>query len=195
MVKEIIQYASALLQMDELHEDIASGNVATVDGVAVVTDKPHLNGALRQLLICANLVITEVASYYLPLRARQTIKTTANGSITFARFRHRRVVDLIRVTKGGSSVRYERRPDRIVLPRGTYEIEYTYLPPTLRLEDRQPFAHKIGARILALGTVCEYCIINSMLDEAVMWDKRYRDAVLAAAMPKREVRLPRRRWL
>jgi len=195
MIKEIIEHAAAFLQMEELHNEIINGNTATIGGMATVIGKPHLDGALRQLLTCANLVITEVASYYFPLRARQTIKTTARGVITFVRFRNRRVIDIISVSRGGSNVRYERQADRIILPPGTYEIEYTFLPEALRIENRQPFSHKIGARILALGTVCEYCIISSMLDEAAMWDKRYRDAVVAASMPRREVRLPRRRFL
>jgi len=196
MIKEIIEHAATFLQMEELHDEIIKGNAVTAGGQAGVTGKPHLDGTLRQLVTCANLVITEVASYYLPLRARQTIKTTARGVITFVRFRNRRIVDIIRVTRDGSNVRYERKADRIILPAaGAYEIEYTFLPDALRLENRQPFSHKIDARILALGTACEYCIISSMLDEAAMWDKRYRDAVVAAAMPRREVRLPRRRFL
>jgi len=166
MFREIIEHAAIFLQVDG-HEE--------------------------QLLSCANLVIAEVATYYYPLTAKQRV-TAADGGVGFSVF-DKRVIDVTGVAAlSGHPVKFGRGTTRIELPNGEYDIEYTYMPARLGLDDPLPFGDKIGARILALGTACEYCIINSMLDEAAMWDKRYRDAVMAAAQPKGEIRVARRRW-
>jgi len=194
MVREILEQATAFLQMDELYEELLAGNVSTAGGRPVIEGKSHLDGAARQLLTCANLVMSEAAAYYFPLRAVQRV-VVSGEMIEFSAFENR-VIDVIRVTAvSGAPARFERRATRIELPDGEYTVEYTYLPLRLGLEDPLPFGHKIGARILALGTACEYCIVNSMLEEAAMWDKRYRDAITAAAQPKSEARLARRRWV
>ena len=96
----------------------------------------------------------------------------------------------------GSSVSYKSYFDRITLAApGKYTIEYSYAPGTLDVEDDSPYSERVPARVLAYGAACEYCIISGMTDEAVLWDKRFKDALGIAALKKSEKRVPKRRWL
>ena len=56
-----------------------------------------------------------------------------------------------------------------------------------------PLIEKIDARVIGYGIAAEYCIING-LDDALLWDKRYKDALKRAARTVGERRVKRRVW-
>ena len=70
---------------------------------------------------------------------------------------------------------------------------YRYAPAAKTAEDDSEYGQG-EARALALGTCCEYALSSGMYDEAVMWDKRYKDA-LAALCRTRGGTLKGRRWV
>ena len=61
----------------------------------------------------------------------------------------------------------------------------------LVIEDEADFAG--GERFLALGTACEFALMEGMFDRAAELDVRYKDA-LAAAGKSRGGRMRERRW-
>ena len=85
--------------------------------------------------------------------------------------------------------------DRILVPKkGRYEVEYSYMPQSVGLDDEIPYTERLGARAIGYGTACEYCIISGMTDDAVLWDKRYKDALHLAETGKTDKRVKPRRW-
>jgi len=193
MIKEILLDATAFLQLNEVNDAIFMGMVSTGSDLRpTVADKPHLNDVIGQLMQCVNLVISEVATHYHPLRITESA-ASRNGRIDF-NWLSNRVIEVLRVMANGGNVKFEQRATGIVVASGAYDVEYTYVPPPSRVESQSPFGSRISSRVLALGVVREYCIINNMLEEAAMWDKRFLDEIVTVAKPSREIKLPLRRW-
>ncbi len=179
-MKNAVYYAAMLLQLDDTLSAIERG---------------ELDDEALRLIRCANLVVAEIGTEYYPLKAEVTLSTTNNGEISYADFPSR-PIEIYRVeSESGASVSFACLSDRIVLPKkGKYRFTYSLEPPLLDLDESIPFPTKITARIVAYGTACEYCLISGMTDEALTWDKRYKDAVREAIYPKAEKRVKRRRW-
>lgn len=148
--------------------------------------------ALKKLLKCANLVRAEIASDYFPLITAETV-SSVDGIISMYSLM-RRPVDVKRITKGGKAVKFKVYPDIIKTVPGEAEIEYSYMPEDAGLHGDAGFSDKIGARVLACGTAAEYCLITGLFEEAALWEKRYKDSLLAAQRKKSEIRVRQRRW-
>lgn len=73
------------------------------------------------------------------------------------------------------------------------EVLYRYAPAAKTAKDESEYGQG-EARALALGTCCEYALASGLYDEAVLWDKRYKDA-LAALCRARGGTLKARRWV
>ena len=179
-LKNAIYYTAMLLQLDDTLSALENGEID--------------EEALR-LIRLANLVISEIATEYYPLKAEVIIKTNDEGEIAYDAF-PTRPIEIYRAENGfGVSVPFSLLSDAVVMNKaGEYTFTYSYAPPLLELEDELPFPTKITERIVAYGTACEYCLISGMNEEAVTWDRRYKDAVTEAVYPKTEKRVKARWW-
>ncbi len=184
-LKEAVYYAAMFMQLDNVCAAIESGGEADEE-TAKETDR---------LIRCANLVLNEAASDYLPLKV--TERVSSSGLAVKYTDLNKPIIDLLAVTdKSGKNVPIKQYYDRITLPyEGEFDVTYSYAPETVGLEDELPYTERLGARALAYGTAGEYAIISGMTDEAVLWDKRFKDALGLASAVKREMKLPKRRWL
>lgn len=179
-IKNAVYYAAMLLQLDDTLTALENG---------------ELDEEALRLLRCGNLVVSEIASEYYPLKDKIKLSVDERGEITFDSFPVRPIEIFSAKDRNGISTPFTALADLIVLPsKGEYEFTYSYEPPLLQLEDDLPFPTKITERIVAYGIACEYCLISSMTDEAVTWDKRYKDALREAVFPKTEKRVKRRGW-
>lgn len=180
-IKDAVYYSAMFLQLDETCQVLENGET---------------DDETDRLLRLANLVASEIASEYYPLKSSVKLTTNDNAEIMLSDFPCN-VVDIYSaVNTDGISVGIKQYHDRIILPKkGEYEIVYSFVMPTLTLDSEIPFPSKIGARVLAYGIACEYCLISSMADEGALWDKRYKDALENGTTPKREMRVKRRRWI
>lgn len=183
-LKTAVYYAAMFLQMEDVCE--ALENEQSYEGETAAE--------IDRLRRCANLVLSEAACDYLPLKITEKLYADG-GEILFTDF-SRRLVDIFSVkTEAGVTVPFKQYFDRIILPtEGFYAVEYSYAPDKLELTDALPYTERLSARVIAYGTACEYCLISGMTDDALLWDKRFKDALNLAATPSSEKRLPKRRW-
>ncbi len=184
-LKTAVYYAAMFLQLGEVCEALEGEG----DYPAAAA------GEIDRLTRCLNLVLNEAACDYLPLKTVEEV-VSADGEIRLEAL-SKPVVDIYAVrSEAGLPAPYKSYFDRITLSApGRYRIEYSYAPGTLDIDDDSPYSERVPARALAYGTACEYCIISGMTDEAVLWDKRFKDALGIAALKKGEKRVPKRRWL
>ncbi len=78
---------------------------------------------------------------------------------------------------------------------GNYEVSYAFIPRDKEFFDDMDFAGtKASDRVFAYGAAAEFCLISGMYDDALMWERRYKDALLVATRKNTEVIMPRRRW-
>ena len=175
-MNEIVTLAAFYLQF----EDVLNGGPAGEETTA-------------KLLRCANLVRAEIASDYFPLLTTETV-SSADGTILPASL-EKRLIDVKRITRNGNAVAFKVYPAAIRTVSGEVEIEYSYMPDDAEIGDDAGFFDKISARTIAYGAAAEYCLVAGLFEEAVIWEKRFKDSLLAAQRKKSEIKVKPREWI
>ena len=189
-VKEVIKLAAFYLQLEGV---ISRGELADSYNGGIIDDGTPEAAALDRLLRCCNLVYGEIASEYYPPEAAQVF-TTSDGVIQNGSFA-KSLIDVKRVEDAdGRALKFKAYSSHIKTESGKVTVRYTYLPASLSLGGALEFGDKISARVIAYGAASEYCVISAMFDEALMWEKRFRDSLAAAVRKKSEIRIPARKW-
>ncbi|MCL1945430.1 MAG: hypothetical protein FWF56_06485 [Firmicutes bacterium] len=196
-IKDIVYMAAILGQLDDVVALIEQDTgLKTQDGKVVSSDENVDKGALEVLNLlvrCANLVYSEIATEYASLVATELL--TVDGEVLEYRKFGRSVLEILSVSCKGRRTKFKLRPDGLILDNGRYSIEYRYLPDKCNFEQEIEYkAGAINARILAFGTITEYCIISGLQDDAVMWDGRYRQSLFGIVL-KGEKKIKPMRWL
>lgn len=175
-IKDCIVIASQLLNLGEDHQGKTSAE----------TDK--------LLLLCANNCLDEITSEYFPLIQEKSVKAS-DGKIPYSLLGET-VYDVIHVKKGSDKVDFELLPTHIkVAKEGEYTVKYCTSCGKLDAEDEIPISLHITSRVIAYGIASEYMLINGFYEEAVTFDKLFKDALIRAAYGRKERRVKSRRWL
>ncbi len=186
-VKDIIKLVAIYLQQEDILELSEMGGEVTEP-----TDLTEKN--LELLTRCLNLVYDEVATDYLPLKTVEEL-TVTDGVIELDTLT-KRLINVIRLTDvNDCSVRYKLYPTSIETSTGNVNLEYSYMPDSVTIDDDiESFSGKLTKRIIAYGVASEYCLISGLYDEASLWEKRFKDALLIASRKKSDVTVKARRW-
>lgn len=146
----------------------------------------------ESLLRCYNLTENEIALDYLPLCKTETL--VSDGKILYSAFERSPLeIESVRKSDGGK-LPFRIAEDGVCVQSGEVSVTYTYRPSVKAREDEAELDRKGDARLMALGTACEFSLMNGMFDAASLLDKRYRDA-LACACRDRSGRMKMRSWI
>lgn len=170
------------LQTDEAED-------SSDDGTKELTERAEL------LLRCYNIVENEIALDYLPLTAEERIDGGAE-KISYTSFLHSPVSILSVTDERGNKVPYSVFPEYIrTNGEKTVVVTYSYAPERKALSGQTDYGARIPDRLFAYGVVCEACIIRGLYDEAALWDKKYKDALLCVYSRNRPRVIRSRRWV
>jgi hypothetical protein len=183
-IRDIVYQAASFGLIEDALEVLEKDSTLRTVGGVLVSTRPESSAeaidTVVRLVRCANLVLGEIAADYLPL-SRRDILDSVQGAIMYSSF-SRNLIDVRAVLQRGLRHKFRLRPDRVEVPSGRYEVEYYYLPPKYSLEDVIDYRSAvITARIIAYGVLAEYSIISGMQDDALLWDGRYRDALIGVS--------------
>ena len=180
-VKEVMKTAAELIGADGLAKSVEEGGSSSEE--------------LSLLLKCFNLVENEVALDYFPLKKQERFTPSA-GKISYTKFAEAPVRILKLTGSSGNSLAFELFFDRIDCKGYSREVEITYAfaPRVKALTDNSDFAGKISVRLLAFGVAAEYLLATNRYAEAAAFEKKYREALLAAANERRKLSIRARRW-
>lgn len=182
----------------------AAARFLGMDGLADITENMTEQSAdendkkeIDILLSCLRFVLHEIASEYVPLVSCETVDS-CSGYVLYTSLK-KPVTDVVCVRRGGVKEKFRLLHDRIELlsggRNGNVTVEYSYAPKTGGMDDLLEWTgDRISARAAGYGTACEYCIINGM-SEAVLWDKRYKDALAAVKRTGAELKVKKRAWI
>ena len=146
------------------------------------------------LLRCGNLVHDEVASEYLPPETSETV-TVKDGFLPYEALSERCSAIRLVTDANGNKVRFHARAHGASLANGVYRVVYRYLPASVGMEDNLTVdAGRLSARVLAYGVAAEYCLLSGLFQEAITWERKYRDSLLSICGRSTAMRLPNRRW-
>ncbi len=182
-VRNIMVLAAQLCGRREL-ADYLAGKSAADAGLA--------ESEAELMLRCYNLTENEIALDYLPLWESEAF--CSDGQILYVAF-SKAPVEIQRVSdRAGNKLSFTVQADGIRVRAGEAIVTYSHRPKVKAQEDDAELNRKGDARLLALGTACEFSLMNGAFDAAAVLDKRYRDA-LACACRERGGRMKLRRWV
>ena len=131
-----------------------------------------------------NLVVNELSCTYIPLVKVESVIVTL-GKVYFSS-----LMEKVLHVKGvyspqGKAVPYTQTAKYLSVDLMNVDIEYEYVPKTLKLEDEIGYEEKdVPSRVLAYGVAAEFAISERRFDEAVTYHKRYVDALEEMLTPK-----------
>ena len=182
-MKDCIKLAVTLLSIEELPEEVFAENAEISDSQQKLLDI---------LTSCGNLVYSEMAAEFMPVSFCETV-TTADGVIPFSAL-SKRCIDVIEVKKDKTKLAFSLKNNALVTGSGEITVTYTYLPEKIPFEGVFDYSYgRLSDRVLALGVAAEYCLISGQYADALVFDKRYKDSLIALSR-KKNYRIPARRW-
>ena len=182
MVREVLVCAAELCGRKDL-ADFAAGKSGE--------NAAEAERECETLLRCYNMTENEVALDYLPLRREEEL--ISDGRIEYGAF-SKPPVEIFAVRgERGEKLPFRTDEEGVRVRAGRTAVSYSYRPAVKKAGDRAELNRKGDGRLLALGTACEFALLNGMTEEAALLDRKYRDA-LACACRERGGRLKMRRW-
>lgn len=170
-IRDIVELAAVLM---DKHDIINTGIFALSEENEWIGVELKRNSDLNLLIKCANLTIKEIACEYIPLTYTQKV-FARDDRVEYGEL-EKSILTVVEIHPECSS--YDICPEYISLTEGTYEILYNYIPDDKGFFEEIDYSpNEITERILVYGTVSEYCFKKGLYEDALMWEKRYKDAL------------------
>lgn len=175
--------------------DIALTYLNLSDEIKVIglNRTPITNKKLKVLLRCANIIYSEIASDYMPLKAKETI-TVDDNIIKYSVF-SKRIIDIVKILKDNQMVNFTLYPNYIeVNAEGDVEVIYNYLPNEITLDDDIAYGIKLSPITFAAGVAGEYALVMNMYEEALAFERKFKEGIINNVSEKKSRYLKKRRW-
>ena len=78
---------------------------------------------------------------------------------------------------------------------GEVDVEYEYLPNDVTIDEDCEISTKVSSKTLALAVVSEYCMIEGLYEQSVMFGQKFQEEIKLALTTNRSVYLKARRWI
>lgn len=151
---------------------------------------------LNSLLTCVNDVIQSLALMYFPLKNEEVLENKT-GQISFSTL-SKTVCDIVKVIDNhGFDADFATFPTYFETIQGEIRIIYYYTPNYASnfTDSLEVALDKVSLRMVALGVVSRYFLINGMYDDAQAWSDMFERAVLVAQRNKKGKTIKKRRWI
>ena len=145
------------------------------------------------LLQCFNLVENELALDYIPLVKQETL-TLTDKKIYYEAF-DSDVVRIIKVAdEHGASLPYKLFAAYMEVDAEKAVVTYAYTPTPKTMTEESDFQAFVSERLFSYGMAAEYCMATGLYEEAVVWDKKYKEGIEGARQLARGGKMASRRW-
>ena len=180
-VKNVIKLACEMTDNNDLKDAIDNNDLTDEQQVAVDC-----------LVGCFNLINNEIASEYIPLLHKE-IKKIQDFKVNFDDF-SKKMLEIISIKdKLGRNVKYKLFDSYLMVKANEVEIVYSYLPENVSLSDE--INSFLPERVYAYGIAREYLFLQSMFDDAQLWDSRFKNSLKVLTRKKGEIKMPKRSFL
>lgn len=157
--------------------------------------KSEYDDKIKLLVKCANIMMTEIASDYLPLEDECEVEAKEY------RFSYenipRRVHSIVSITDDkNQNVDFKSRSYTCLTSKnGMLKVRYKYLPEQVDLKDDCDVDTRVSERTLALGTCAEYCMINGMYEQSSGFSERFKQDMRSCVRPPKSITIKAREWV
>ncbi len=182
LVKDIILKACIFTANDELANLVEEGGGLDEE----------MQNLLDKFVKCFNLVRNEIASEYEPL-LKEEIVETEKGKILFSSLQEK-VVEVVSVKDmNDNSLVFKNFDNYVEVNCPKVKIYYNAYPQTLTIDGE--FNSTLPERVYAYGTAREYYFIESLYEDASIWDERFKNSLQNLIRKKSQTIMPVGRWV
>lgn len=167
---------------------------STLGGTASPTQQQ--TAKLNSLLACVNDVVQSLALMYFPLKYEEVLENET-GQISFSSL-SKTVNNIVKVIDNhGFDADFATFPTYFETTKGQIRIIYYYTPAYLsNFSDSLEVAlDKVSLRMVALGVVSRYFLINGLFSDAQEWNDMFERAILVAQRDKKPKTIKKRKWV
>ena len=181
-IKNVLKIVIGLLGLNDL--------TSYFDGESVGDNEMQ---ELDNLVVATNMAIGNIAANYLPVydKCKATIK---DGNIKFSNITNKVVIQIKKVTRNGERLDFRVYNDSMDVDSGECEILYSYFPDMVTINDSIGYFGKLNEMLFGYAVASEYLFLKGQIDDAYMWDKRFKAGVLSIQRPSKNIVMPKRRW-
>ena len=150
---------------------------------------------IKQLCSFVDIIANEICCEYFPIVKIEKVQSE-NNRIEYEKLSEY-VVDIRWVKKDGKKINYDLFSIAISVDSDCeYEVCYEYAPKEFSgdINAEIPLYGRITSRIVGIGAVAEYCLANDRFDEAIAYDKMFKDALVGVEKSRGKLRMKQRRW-
>jgi len=185
IVKNIIKMSAEFLDLKNVIKYLSDEIESSEDVLEEVSN----------LLLGVNMVNNNIASSYIELIGEKKINCK-KLVIPYSEISDKSIIEIKSiVSTGGKKVGFKIMPDGVSLDSvGDYVITFSYFPEKVTLDDEINYYLKLNEITFAMGVVGEYLYIKGVIDDAYMWDKRFKNTMFNLLRPKRNIVMPAKRW-
>ena len=185
IVKDIIKNTAKLLNLTDVLEYYKDETVSPSDDVT---------NTISDLLLAVNTTNNCVASLYFELTSSSNVSST-NGVIPFSSITSKDIVEIKDIKDSfGNDVKYKILSDGIHILDGNYVVSFSYLPEEVAISDDINYYQRLNTLMFSYGVAGEYLFLKGNVEEAYIWDKRFKDLLFVLSRPKRNINMPSERW-
>lgn len=148
---------------------------------------------LSDLLVAINMAINNISANYINVCKRVSV-SSVNGQIKFSKLSDKSIIQIKKVLKNNLPIKFKVHSDGIEVDNGKYEVVYSFFPDSVYLKDEIDYFPQLNELLLAYAVVAEYLFLKGQIDDAYVWDKRFKALMLSIQRPTRNITLPKRRW-
>ena len=180
-VKEVLYLAATELGiLDEVKNFLENGDTAGKEKA-------------EELLAAFQVIENELAVDYFPLRTEETVVTT-NGKLSYSDLKKRVSRVLYVASEAGDRIDFKLFVDHLTTVKGKVVVGYTFIPQEKSFQGESDFCLQISARLMAYGIIAACMLKAGRFDEWKIWDKKYKNAIIAAYQAPKSECWQARRW-
>lgn len=187
LVKDIIKKACKLIGISDVLNYLNDES----EDATLSTDASE---KLNELLLAVNLTNNTIASQYFEISA-STKCDNPSGVVSFESITTKNIVDIKKVTdQENNDIDYKVLSDGIHSDYKSLIVYYTYIPDDLTISDSVDYYLKLSEITFAYGVVSEYLFLVGDLEEASIWDEKFKNILFAISRPRRNIVMPSKGW-
>lgn len=195
LVKDIIIKSAKLLGLNKVSEYLENNSSSDLSNAYDSLEIPSdIKEDIDKLLIATNLINNTIASLYFEIISTKSI-SCKNGIIPYGDITNSEIVEIKNIyDDNGVCENYKVMADGVHVANGKWNVVYSYLPSEVSLGDEINYYTKVGEVLFSLGVVSEYLFLIGDINSSSIWNDKFKDEIFAISRPRRNIKLPTKRW-
>ncbi len=179
-INDVIKLSCDFVNLPDLKESVGIVDVSQTD-----------QAKLDMILKCLNLAYEEICTEFLPILHKEAIVSN-NGNFYFSELT-KPICSIVSLKSvDGGNLKYMLSSDHISFEGESAILVYAVMPDELNFGDQ--IDTMIPDRVLAYGTAREYFLMQSLSDEATIFETRFKESLENIVRKKSTLKMPTKKW-